>query len=351
MAVPESEVIPERSLRDELLAARDEVEARQEPEPKPESVKEAKSEPVRDEQGKFAPKESKEEPIVEAAKERPPEPKPEIIPTPEASAAPSFIPAPNSWSNAAKAKWAAIDPEIRAEIAKREADMAKGFSKVDEERSFAKEIQKITAPYEASIRAAGTTVPAAIASVLNTAYILQTADPVTKANAIAQVIRQYGVDLNLLGSPQEVNPQVAALQQEVAQLRNQTLQQTQLQRQEQEQQVMAAIDAFGKDPQHKYFHAVQADMGQLIGSGYAGTLEQAYEAAIWARPDIRAQQLSDQQAELKAKQEAEAKVQRARIKGKSVRGGPGGSPAQPVNPNSSVREDLESAFAEVRGRI
>ena len=173
----------------------------------------------------------------------------------------------------------------------------------------------------------------------------------TKANAVAQVIRQYGIDLNLLGSPQEINPQVAALQQEVAQLRASTMQATQLQRQEQEQQVMAAIDKFAKDPKNKYFQAVQADMGQLIGSGYTGTLEQAYEAAIWARPDIRAQQLADQQQEQKAKQEAAAKAQRARIKGLSVRGGPGGSPAPTVNPNSSVREDLEAAFAEAQGRI
>jgi len=341
MAVPESEVIPERSIREELIAARDEIEAR-EPEVKveqpketpqiaPASGEEEPSERPRDEKGKFAPKEQPE--------------------TPPVTAAPSFTPAPNSWSAQAKAKWAAIDPEIRAEIAKREGDMERGVRKIDEERSFAKEMQKIVAPYEATIRAAGTTVPAAVQSVLNTAYILQTADPVTKARAIAQVIQNYGIDLSLIGQPQEVNPQVSALQQRIAQLEGMTQQQTSLQRQAEEQKVMEAIQAFGADPKNKYFQAVQADMGKLIGSGYAGTLQEAYEAAIWARPDIRAQQLSDQQAEAKAKQDAALKVQRARTKGLSVRGGPGGSPAPAINPNSSVREDLEAAFAEARGRI
>lgn len=348
MAAAETEVVEEvqeRSIRDELIAARDEIAAR-ETEPKVEPVKvEPEPKSVRDETGKFASKEPKEPELKES-------PKSEVKLSPEPqSAAPSFIAAPNSWSNPAKAKWAAIDPEIRAEIAKRESDIARGMSKVDEERSFAKEVQRITQPYEAVIRAAGATIPQAIQSVLNTAYILQTADPLTKAREIAKVIEANRIDMSLVSQPEAVNPQIAALQQEIAQLRGFTQQQQQTQTQQQEQQVAAMIEAFGKDPKNKYFQAVQADMGQLIGSGYAGTLEQAYEAAIWARPDIRAQQLSDQQAAEKAKQDAAAKVQRARTKGLSVRGGPGGSPAPQSNPNSTVRQDLEVAFEEARGRI
>jgi hypothetical protein len=352
MAAAESEIIeevPERSIRDELLAARDEIEAR-EAEPAEATPETPKAERARDESGKFVPKEASQLEAV-VPKESP---QSAVQPSPEPTsqqAAPSFVGAPNSWSNAAKAKWTALDPEIRAEIAKRESDMARGFAKVDEERSFAKEVQRITQPYEAAIRAAGGTVPQAVQSLLNTAYILQTADPVTKAREIAKVIQFHGIDLNLVSQPQEVNPQIAALQQEVAQLRGGFSQQTQMQQQAAEQQVMAMIDTFGRDPKNKYFHAVQADMGQLIGSGYAGTLEQAYEAAIWARPDIRAQQLSDQQAADKAKHDAAQKAQRARTKGVSVRGGPGGSPAPVVNPNSSVRQDLEAAFEEARGRI
>lgn len=353
MAAAESEVVEEvqeRSIRDELIAARDEIEARETP---AETTPEPKADRPRDEGGKFVPKEVASSPQEQpVAPKEPPQsavqPSPE--PTPQ-QAAPSFVGAPNSWSNQAKAKWAAIDPEIRAEIAKRESDIARGMSKVDEDRVFAKEVQKVVAPYEALIRASGSTVPVAIQSVLNTAYILQTADPITKAREIANVIRHHGIDLNLVSQPQEVNPQIAALQQEVAQLRGGYQQQTQQAQQAAEQQVMAMIDTFGRDPKNKYFQAVQADMGQLIGSGYAGTLEQAYEAAIWARPDIRAQQLSDQQAAEKAKHDAQIKAQRARTKGLSVRGGPGGSPAPVANPNSSVREDLEAAFAEAQGRI
>jgi hypothetical protein len=319
----DDEKVPERSLREELMAAKEEVESREEAPAKIEP--EPKTAPVRDETGKFAAAETsdKVKEVKEPVAKEPPLELPAKQPA-EVSAAPSFVPAPNSWSNPAKAKWAAVDPDIRAEILKRETDIARGMSKVDEERAFAKEMQRVIAPYEAAIRAAGTTPQQAVQSVMNTAYILQTADAAPKAQA---------------------------MQQRIAQLEGTTQQQTQLQRQAEEQHVMGLIEAFGRDPKNKYFHAVQADMGQLIGSGYAGTLDEAYEAAIWARPDIRAQQLADQQQEAKAKQEAAAKAQRARIKGSSVRGGPGGSPAATVNPNSSVREDLEAAFAEAQGRI
>ena len=123
------------------------------------------------------------------------------------------------------------------------------MSKVDEERAFAKEMQRVIAPYEAAIRAAGTTPQQAVQSVMNTAYILQTADAATKAQAIAQVIRQYGIDLNLVSQPSEANPQVAALQQRIAQLEGTTQQQTQLQRQAEEQHVMGLIEAFGQRPE------------------------------------------------------------------------------------------------------
>ena len=106
----------------------------------------------------------------------------------------------------------------------------------------------------------------------------------------------------------------------------------------------------------KYFHAVQADMGQLSSEVVMpgpSVMERAYEAAIWARPDIRAQQLADQQQEAKEKRNRKPQPKRnGRVsKDRAFAAGPGGSPAATVHPNSSVREDLEAAFAEAQGRI
>lgn len=361
------------SVRDDLLAA---IREHEEPAGEVESTPDR----PRDESGRFAPKEPKEDDTQQArapdsgsqnaggspaeGEGRSDQRAPHAIrpdsggsnqppqSTPHATAGPELAAAPPAWSNSVKAKWPTLDPEIRAEILKREADVHRGFTKNDEERNFGKEMRQIVAPYEAIIRAAGGTIPGAVADVLNTAYILRTADPQTKAQTIAQVCQQYGIDLKLVAQPQgEVNPQVAALQQEIRQIRAEQTQRQQQERQQLEQQVLNAVETFGQDPKHPHFRAVSAHMGALMQAGEAKDMEQAYEMAVWARPDLRAQLLAAQTAQQTATQQTRQRTEKARAKAVSVRGGPGGYTPPPVNPNASVRESLMSAIEEVNSRI
>lgn len=269
--------------------------------------------------------------------------------------------APQGWSLGAKAKWAELPPDIRAEISKRETDMHRFATKDDDERKFARSMYQAVSPYEAAFRSEGVSAPQYVANVLNVAYTLRTADPFTKAQTLATLAQQFGVDLKLLAPTtdgQSQNPELAALKQQYAELHNERQREKQEReraaqeaRQREEQEVQQAISAFASDPAHKYIQAVAPVMGALLQSGQAQTMKEAYEMAVYARPDIRAQL----QAEEKAKQDAERlsaqKAEEARRKGKSVRGGPGGSMPAAPNPNASVREDLEAAFAEARGRI
>lgn len=261
--------------------------------------------------------------------------------------------APSSWTNAAKAEWAKLPPVARAEIAKREQEIHREFTRRDDERNYGREIQKVVQPYEAIIRAAGSTPQAAIADVLNTAYILRTADPVTKARTMAQVIQQYGVDLKLAGTAQaqNVDPTIAALQQEVAQLRSERTREVEQQRAQVEQEVLTAVETFGQDPKHPHFRAVSAHMGALMQAGQAKDMEEAYEMAVWARPDIRGQLQAAQTAQATAQGQTRQKAQNARAKGVSVRGGPGGYTPPVTNPNASVRESLMAAMTEVNERL
>ena len=337
----------DRTLREEIEASVAEVQQEAaDPEPAPRA---------RDESGKFvaaseAP--AQKEPVQKEA------PEPERPAVQQAAApqqqeerpiAPNLVAAPSSWSNPAKAKWASLDPELRAEIAKREADVHKGFTKMDDERNFAREMARVVAPYEAVIRAAGTSVPAAVQSVLNTAYILRTADPATKAQAIRQVCDQYGIDVNQLTQQQpQIDPALSATQQRLAQLEQQLQQQQQLSESVRQQEVLSTLQAFGQDPKHPFFNDVQMEMGALIQAGRAADLEQAYDMAIWARPDLRSHLLSEQQKTMQ--REAAQKAQKARAKGVSVRGGPGGAmSAAPAD--RSLREELEAQVSAATGRI
>jgi hypothetical protein len=343
MAAVEEGATPEveSSVRDDILASIKEVEAR-ETEETPEPIKESKP---RDESGRFAPKTETESP-PEPAREEPQAPE---IPAAVPQTQTAFTAAPGSWSNAAKGKWAALDPDLRAEITKREADVHRGFTKMDEERAFAKEMQRVVAPYEALMRAAGAKPADVIQNTLNTVYVLRTADAATKAAAIARVCEQYGVDLSLVSQPQQIDPALSATQNRLAQLEQQLQQQTFERQQAAENEVLSQIQAFGQDAKHPHFNAVQIEMGALMQAGRAENMEQAYEMAVWTRPDLRAEFQAAEAAQLKA--QTAQKAQKARAKGSSVRGGPGGYQAAPSKPNATVREDLESAFEEARGRI
>ena len=364
MADEEKGASESSSVRDDLLAAMKEVGGDDEIAQTPTHEEPKEDSRTRDESGRFVAKQDKTvdvegspPPVKTANHEGTGEPSqaahpPSGVPGDLPKSGTELAAAPPSWSNAVKAKWPTLDPEVRSEILKREADVHRGFTKNDEERNFGKEMRQVVAPYEAIIRAAGGTIPGAVADVLNTAYILRTADPQTKAHTIAQVCQQYGIDLKLVAQPQgEINPQVAALQQELQRLKGEWTQRQQQERQQLEQQVLNAVESFGQDPKHPHFQAVSAHMGALMQAGEAKDMEQAYEMAVWARPDLRAQLLAAQTAQQTAAQQTRQRTEKARAKAVSVRGGPGGFTPPTVNPNASVRESLMAAFEEVNSRV
>jgi hypothetical protein len=195
---------------------------------------------------------------------------------------------------------------------------------------------------------------------LRIAYVLNTADPATKMQALQQVAARHGINFgeappNSEGQPGPLPP---ALIQKISQL--EAFQQQQARdlnawRSQQQQAEMATtmseIEAFSKDPSHTYFESVRESMATLINAGAATSLQDAYDQAVWARPDIREKLIAAQTAPQLLQQQSRAKAERARAKAVGVKGGSGGIPEVPRNPNATVREDLEAAFSEVRSRI
>ena len=50
----------------------------------------------------------------------------------------------------------------------------------------------------------------------------------------------------------------------------------------------ADVQAFAADPHHPYFQRVRGQMGDLLRSGRAHTLQEAYDLAVTANPDLTA---------------------------------------------------------------
>jgi hypothetical protein len=175
--------------------------------------------------------------------------------------------------------------------------------------------------------------------------------------AIQWLAKNYGVDISEVGldSTEEdyADPQVKALQQQVAQLQGFLNQQQQTQMQSVQQNTQSMIDQFAgeKDangnPKHPHFSEVRDRMGVLIQGNQAPDLATAYDMAVYADPKLR-QSLMDNYAETKTqkkvKTEAVAKAKKAQRS--TVRGN--AAPAEKALPgNMSVRDTILNSIKQL----
>lgn len=253
----------------------------------------------RDAEGKFVakPAESEVKPAdVPKAEEKPAEP---VVPE---AVAPELAKAPTSWKGSAQAKWDKVDPEIRAEVHRREQDFHKGLELSKREAGLFKELDTVIQPYAAMLRADRTTPQVAIQNLLNTAYLMRTGSPEVKAATLAEIAQAYGVDIGELPAAAErlaagtpvVDPQIAELRQQLATVTGSIEEQKQEVARREYAGIEAETRAFAAKNAH--YEAVKLDMAALVESGRAADLQDAYDKAIWANPEVRGKLLAEQQA-------------------------------------------------------
>ncbi len=262
--------------------------------------------------------------------------------------------APQSWSAAAKEEWKNATPVLRAEILKRENDIHQALTRHDGELRLGREMKDVVMPYMASIQAEGGTPATAVASLLNTAHILRTGTDEQKRHLILTTAKQFNVDLGVQEESEYVDPTIAALQNEIKQLReiaNPQAIESRLRQSFESDKVKSDVDAFASDSANVHFQTVRPLMVAMLNSGQAGDLKEAYDMACMANPTIRSTLLAAQAAEQQAKrkQEVEAKKRAA----SSI----AGSPAIPSNSKAtnnsqtSVEDDLRAAFDALESQI
>lgn len=328
---------------------------------------------VRDDHGRFAPKDTKP---AEADPDAPApaEPTaadpnaPAIDPAIQAETRSAAIP-PATWSASAKAIYATLPEVARKEIAKREADYSRGIQQHAEKAKIADTLMREIQPYEAMLRSEGSTPDRAIASLLRSAYVLRTASPQQKTELIMQIAQQYGADLSQFQGQQDTaGQQDSTLQmqqlvqqlvsphlQKIQQWEQQQQQARQTSEQQMEQEISSQIETFqhatNEDgtPKHLYFENVRPLMSAYFANGQAKSLEQAYEMACWANPEVRAALLADQQRATEAQRLEEAKRKATGARNASFgvtgQGGVGISGAT----QSSLRDELASQLDAAMG--
>lgn len=245
-----------------------------------------------------------------------------------------------------RAAWDAAPPELRKHFADREAEIHRGFTRMDEERQYGKQMRDVITPYLPLIQAQGGDPASAVKSLLNTAYIFTAGTPAQKVQALQAVAQQYGIPLDQvqqIQQQQRVDPMVAAMQREVHELKNARQQEVAQREQLEQHQIQTEIAAFAAAPGHEHFEQVRTYLASLLTNGHAKDLQDAYDQAVWARPDLRATVLAAQQQTARQAQatQAQARATAAKQAAGSVSGTPGIT--VPVGaPDRSLREELRA---------
>lgn len=258
--------------------------------------------------------------------------------------------APQKASATLKAKWGELPRDLQEDYLKRESDFHKELTKQDEERIFGRQLKDVIHPYMPTIRAEGADPVKAVAELFNTAHLLRTGTPQQKGELLWRTAQTFGADMRQVPQTAQTvfNPHLQQLQQQVQQLQGQITQQTSLKEQQEQSVINQQIETFAADTNaHPHFESVKPHMAALLKDGLAQNLQDAYDQAVYARPDIRSILEAQKSSEAEAKRLADtkAKAEAAKRAGSSLRGSPGnGVTKNGKVVQSNLRDEISAAF-------
>lgn len=257
-------------------------------------------------------------------------------------------PVPRTWRPEAAAKWAALPPEIQQEVLKREEDMFKGIEGYKAEANFAKAVRGVLDPYMPTLQQYNIDPMAQIAGLMKTHHTLALGTPEQKTALFQQLAQQYGVQFG--GEAPYVDPQVAALQQELNTLKSRLQGRETQEANAHRAKLQSELDTFAADPAHPYFDEVANDIAAMLRAG-AKDLKEAYDRAVWANPVTRAKEIDRQTAERAAaeKKSAEERAAAAR-KATSANVKSKAKAASGTAPLGSIDDTLSATFADIKSR-
>lgn len=265
---------------------------------------------------------------------------------------------PSSWKKELWDHYGKLDPTIQDYIEQREGEFAKGVSTYKQEYDSVKPLADALEPLMPTLRQYNIQPAQWITQMGQAHHSLVFGTPQQKLQMFSKLSQDYGVPLQALYDPQAQQqflmqqtmqppqpqqPDVRALVQE---------QMTQVRAEQDLQQFHSATGADGK-PLYPHYEKVRDTMAQLLESGAAADLKDAYGKSIRLHDDIwEAEQQAKQAAAQKAAQESQARqVAQARSAAVSPKTATPG--AEAVKTTKGIRSAVEAAFDahSVGGRV
>ena len=256
----------------------------------------------------------------------------------ETAAAAVDAKAPASWTPKAREAWAKVPPEAQAQIAKRESEVTQVLQTSATARKGMEQLNQTLAPFKDSMIQAGYADPfTAISGLLSTEKTLRTGTGQEKAFQVANLIKQFGVDIGMLDSLLAGQPVQASQNNDLEALINQRLepvnqflsQQKQMQQQEeyrQQQEAVQSVQAFGQEAE--FLNDVRMDMADLMDAaaarGQQMSIKKAYDMACSLNPEI-SEMLASRKAAADLTSGRSAIERKRAAAGASLTGRPAGS--------------------------
>ena len=243
-----------------------------------------------------------------------------------------------SWKKEAAEEMAKLPDNVQKYIIERQDQFHKGLEQYKAAANYAKTIDKSIAPYKDYLSQLGVAPEVAFPNLLKTERTLRTGSPQEKVEMFQKLAHDYGIDLGALANiPYDAN--LAQLKAQKEWLESQLQASQDFKQSHEDAQIQSVIEDFGS--QHEFFADVREKMADLLDSGLAHDLQDAYAKAIRLDDDVFAKYQAKQQVNSKTAQLSKANqaAQAAKQAAVQVKGSPVGvkNQAAPKSTEDAVR--------------
>lgn len=272
------------------------------------------------------------------------------------------IKAPIDWGPKDRESWSKIPRHLQEKVMSREKELNTLMQSTVEARKTHEAFNQLSTKYGAALSGVAGSNPIEVAgNLFNTVANLRMGSPIQKAQIIADMISDFGVDINTLDSAIVGQPAPAYTQEQDRVERllaerlapfEQMLGQQNAYAQQQKTQVQEAANREVQEfsQQAEFLNDVRHDMADLVDMaakrGYNMPLKEAYDKACAFNPEVSAIMNERQKrASLTANNNSIASKRNAAssVNGRQIGGGG-------ANPNASIRDSIASAW-DSQGKI
>jgi uncharacterized membrane-anchored protein YhcB (DUF1043 family) len=246
--------------------------------------------------------------------------------------------------------WKGLPEQARQEVHRREQDMHNGLRQYKDAAGFGQSLAREMAPYQGIMQKNGVTPQAIVRDIMGALNTMATGSDESKASTFLQLSRTYGINLDHVMSlhsraPSQPAPELTALKQEIGEVRNRLTQADQEREQALQREDDAAVNRFLNDPKNEHAKSVSQQMAELLNTGLAKDLDDAYQQAIWRHPEVRQKLLAKQEAERRKTESEAAKAARRASSTNVQRRGTPPAPAQ----KGTMDDTIRATFRQLTG--